>query len=153
LKQLPNINSESDCDIEAINLKREKSCGAIIKSSQNDELLILLIKHKNGNHWAFPKGHVENGETEVETALREIKEETNLSVRILSGFKQTVTYSPKAGIIKDVVYFAADYVSGIVKPQPEEIIDIRWVNIEDALNLITYQNDKNVLLAFKNFIA
>ena len=54
-------------------MKKEKSCGAIVYR-EKDGVEILLIKHKNGGHWAFPKGHVENKETEEETALREIWE-------------------------------------------------------------------------------
>ena len=60
-------------------MKKEKSCGAIVYR-EKDGVEILLIKHKNGGHWAFPKGHVENKETEEETALREIREETGLTL-------------------------------------------------------------------------
>ena len=56
---------------------------------------ILLIKHIKSGYWSFPKGHVENGETEEETAKREIKEETGIDVYIDSGFRETVTYSPR----------------------------------------------------------
>ena len=69
-------------------MKSEKSCGAIVLSPDNTNRKVLLIKHENGGHWAFPKGHVEEGETEVETALREIKEETGLS---------TLTSAPLSG--------------------------------------------------------
>ena len=61
-------------------MKFEKSCGAIIVRKNDDTFETLLIKMVKG-HWSFPKGHVENDETEVETALREIKEETNLDIR------------------------------------------------------------------------
>ena len=60
----------------------EKSCGAIVYRKYHGNLEILLIKHVNSGHWSFPKGHVEAGETEVETALREIKEETGIDVII-----------------------------------------------------------------------
>ena len=58
----------------------EKSCGAIVFRKFHGNVEILLIKHANGGHWSFPKGHVEEGETEVETATREIFEETGISV-------------------------------------------------------------------------
>ena len=60
-------------------MKYEKSCGAVIFDGDK----VLVIQQVKG-HWGFPKGHVENGETEIETALREIKEETNLDVEIIS---------------------------------------------------------------------
>ena len=57
-------------------MKKEKSCGAVVCRKGENGLEILLIQHKNGGHWAFPKGHVEKKETEEEPALREIKAET-----------------------------------------------------------------------------
>lgn len=85
-------------------MRKEKSCGAIIYKYVDNELFILLLKHNLG-HWAFAKGHVEDGETEQETAIREIKKETNLDVTINSDFRYVITYSPYEGAIKDVVYF------------------------------------------------
>ena len=58
-----------------------------------EQIEILLIRHKNGGHWAFPKGHVEKKETEEDTALREIREETGLEVLLDTGFRRAVTYS------------------------------------------------------------
>ena len=69
---------------------REKSCGALVYRKKQDRLELLLIRHKNGGHWSFPKGHVETGETEPQTALREIKEETGLDVGLCEGFRQSV---------------------------------------------------------------
>ena len=59
---------------------REKSCGALVYRKKQDKVELLLIKHRNGGHWSFPKGHVESGENEYQTALREIKEETGLDL-------------------------------------------------------------------------
>ena len=68
-------------------MMHEKSCGAIVYRKSHGNIEILLIKHVNSGHWSFPKGHVEGTETEVETAKREIKEETAIDVLIddLSG--------------------------------------------------------------------
>ena len=59
---------------------REKSCGALVYRKKQDKYELLLIKHRYGGHWSFPKGHVEQGENELQTALREIKEETGLDL-------------------------------------------------------------------------
>ena len=72
-------------------MKKEKSCGAVVYRMEDGSPEILLIKHRNGGHWAFPKGHVEKNETESETALREIQEETGLAVDLDTGFRETVT--------------------------------------------------------------
>ena len=125
-------------------MKREKSCGAIIYKYENSKLYILLLKHNQG-HWSFSKGHVENEETEKETALREIKEETNLDVCIDNNFRYITTYSPKENTIKDVVYFVATPLNDDIKIQEKEISEISWYSAIEALDKITYDNDKQVL--------
>lgn len=125
-------------------MKREKSCGAIIYKYENSKLYILLLKHNQG-HWSFSKGHVENEETEKETALREIKEETNLDVCIDNNFRYITTYSPKENTIKDVVYFVATPLNDDIKIQEKEISEISWYSAIEALDKITYNNDKQVL--------
>lgn len=134
-------------------MKKEKSCGAIISRCTNDTEQILLIKHKNGGHWAFPKGHVEGNETELETAKREILEETGLTVSIKEDFRHVVTYSPQKDINKDVVYFAANVIDGIPTAQPEEVMEIAWLNAEDAIKAVTFENDKAVLRSYLHYLT
>ena len=102
----------------------EKSCGAIVYRKHHGNTEILLIKHINSGHWSFPKGHVEQGETEVETALREIKEETSLDVLIDPTFRETVTYFPRKDTQKVVVYFIAKAKTFDYVPQEDEIAEI-----------------------------
>ena len=80
--------------IKSIRCLYEKSCGGIIfyKTKQNTK--ILLVKNNNGRYWSFPKGHIEEGETEQETAIREIKEETGLDVTIVRNFREISEYCP-----------------------------------------------------------
>lgn len=125
-------------------MKKEKSCGAVIYKYENSKLYILLLKHNQG-HWSFSKGHIENEETEKETALREIKEETNLDVCIDNNFRYITTYSPKENTIKDVVYFVATPLNDDIKIQEKEISEISWYSAIEALDKITYDNDKQVL--------
>jgi 8-oxo-dGTP pyrophosphatase MutT (NUDIX family) len=126
-------------------MKKEKSCGAVVYKYINKELYILLLKHNMG-HWSFSKGHIENEETEVETALREIKEETNLDVKIDDSFRKVITYSPKENIIKNVVYFIATPINNNVVVQEEEISKIEWFSCEKAKKIITYAEDYEVLI-------
>lgn len=131
----------------------EKSCGAIVYRKHHGNTEILLIKHLNSGHWSFPKGHVENDETEVETALREIKEETSLDVLIDPSFRETVTYFPRKDTQKVVVYFIAKAKNFDYIPQADEIAEIRWVDIGHAAQMLTYENDKTIVNRAKNAIC
>lgn len=138
--------------MEAIEMKLEiqleKSCGAIIWREQEGVPQVLVIRHKNGGHWAFPKGHVEGRETEEQTAVREILEETGLKVKLDPRFRRVVTFSPKPRVMKDVVYFAAMPTGGKLRCQEAEVLDMRWLTMGQALKIITYETDKSVLRAF-----
>ena len=72
-------------------MKYEKSCGAVVFTRVDGEIRYLLIKSLTGTY-GFPKGHVEAGETEIQTARREIFEEVGLSVELLSGFRREDKY-------------------------------------------------------------
>ena len=130
----------------------EKSCGAVVMRKHHGNTEILIVKHINSGHWSFPKGHTENGENEIETALREIKEETDLDVLIDPTFREIVTYSPKRDIKKDVVYFLAKAVSREIIPQETEISDARWVDIFRAKDFLTYENDIILVNKVRSFL-
>lgn len=118
---------------------------------KEDNLIkIILIRHNDG-HWGFPKGHMEKGETEIETAIRETKEETNLDATIIPDFRKTVTYSPKDGVIKDVVYFLG-LARGSVKIDNREIIDYKWVDINEVENYIDHEDHIEIINDLRDFI-
>lgn len=128
-------------------MRTEKSCGAVVFRNKNDNIQVLLIRHLNGGHWAFPKGHVEKGETEEQTALREILEETGLAVELDNRYRQVVSYSPKKDVVKNVVYFVATASSDAATvAQEEEISQIVWVDMHSAADYVSFDNDKKVLL-------
>ncbi len=118
----------------------EKACGCII--IENDK--VLLIKQHQG-FWGFPKGHVEINETEKETAIREVKEETNLDVEIISDKRYTTNYIVKDNVEKEVVFFLAKKTGGYIKPQEEEVSSIKWCSIDEALETITFDNLREIL--------
>ncbi|MBG9981401.1 NUDIX domain-containing protein [Facklamia sp. DSM 111018] len=133
-------------------MQKEKSCGAVIYFSKEKTPYFLLIQHKNGGHWSFPKGHVEPNESEVETALREIKEETGLEVKLDTSFRESTTFSPKEGVMKDVIYFLACANNPEVIQQIEEVTDSNWLNFEKALSTLTYSSDKQILIKAKQHL-
>lgn len=132
-------------------MKKEKSCGAIVYRYNQGDLYILMIQMNLG-HWSFPKGHVEGEESEVQTAMREVKEETNIDVLIDPSFREVTTYSPFQDVMKDVVYFVGTPISNNLQKQEEEVSDVMWVHYEDALNIVTYDSDRNILENAINYI-
>ena len=122
-------------------MKYEKSCGAIVV----DDEKVLLVKH-NAGHWDFPKGHVEEGETEIETAIREVKEETNIDIKIEKENKYISEYSPKENVMKTVIYFIGEKVGGEDKPQMEEVSDVEWIDVNKAVERITHQRSKEIMM-------
>ena len=120
--------------------RKEKACGCIIIEANK----VLLIQQNEG-HWGFPKGHVEDGETEIETAIREVKEETNFDVIPDESKRYEQEYVMKNGILKQVVFFLAKSTSSEIKAQECEIKNIKWFNFEEAFSIITYENTKNLL--------
>lgn len=133
-------------------MENEKSCGAIVYRKYHGNTEILLIRHINSGHWSFPKGHVEGEETEIETAHREVLEETGIDAIIDPTFRETVTFSPRKDTVKLVVYFVAKAKNTDYVPQEEEIADIRWVEINRATSVLAYDNDKLIVSRAKNYI-
>ena len=126
-------------------MKKEKSCGCIVINDKNE---ILLIHHKVG-HWGFPKGHVEDGETEIQTAIREVKEETNIDVEVNEECRYSIKYSPKEDVIKEVVYFLARNISNERQAQLEEVSEVKWFSMNDAIDKITFDNSREILIQLK----
>ena len=127
-------------------MKREKSCGAVVI----DRDRVLIIKQTAG-HTSVPKGHVEPGETEIETAKREILEETGIEVEIDDRFRMVETYSPKQGVMKDVIFFIAKPVGGELRAQEAEVESIRWLSFDAARRAITYSGARKILDAAVKF--
>ncbi len=125
----------------------ERSAGGLVVQWFNQQPFFLLLKQlrKSGeNEWVLPKGHIENGENEFETALREIFEETGLTCRILAPLGATAYQYPKAGTLvrKSVSWFLAEPVgTKTVKPGTSEgFIDHRWVAMNEAIGLLTHKD-------------
>ena len=125
-------------------MRYEKSCGAVIYRVQDGKRL-YLIAHSPSGKSVIPKGHVEAGETETDTALREIREETGLAVELDTSFREVATYSPKPGIMKDVVFFLAQPCGGTLRPQPGEVLSLEWLSFEEADPIITYPQVRRIL--------
>ena len=133
-------------------MKQEKSCGAVIfREDENGRRFYLILTSVKG-HVTLCKGHVEKKETEHETAVREIREETGLAVEFLDGFRRVITYSPRPGHTKDVVFFLARGLEGKIVCQPEEVADARFLPFDTAVERLTHRSDRETLEAAEAFL-
>ena len=126
----------------------EKSCGALIFRLDGEKRLYLLL-HYSGGHWDFPKGHVEKGESEEQTALREIQEETGITaLGFVEGFREEISYSFRhsTGEMADkkVAFFLARTNEKQVRLSDEHI-GFAWLPFEAAVKKATYENARMLL--------
>ena len=121
-------------------MKCEKSCGAIIIYNNQ----VLMVKQQKG-FWGFPKGHVEDGETEVETAIREVKEETNVDIVVDENLRFVNHYITDKNVDKTVIFFVAHPIDNLnIIAQEAEIKEIEWVDIDSVEDKLTFDNTKEM---------
>ena len=135
-------------------VKKEKSCGAVVFTRESGEIRYVLVEQHSGKY-SFPKGHMETGETEEETALREIREETGLVPVLLPGFRDGETYEivRKPGTVKDVVYFLAEYSGQEFSPMETDAVSAGLFSFEEAFRLLPTESRRAVLMHADAFLT
>jgi len=124
----------------------EKSCGAVVFTRRGNDILYVIIRQTNGDY-GFPKGHMEPGEDEQTAALREIREEVGLNAEILKGFREEISYPfpHKPYVIKQVVYFLAEYAGQEIVCQQSEVSAADLLPFEQAWEKLTFVQTRNIL--------
>ena len=125
-------------------MRTEECCGAVVYRIVDGEPL-FLVEHMARGHYSIPKGHVDGNETEEETALREIREETGLEVRLDTAFREEIWYSHAEGVRKHIVFFAAEALPGEMKNQEDEVTALEWLSYEDTVRAVTYEEVREVV--------
>lgn len=124
----------------------EKSCGFVAFRELNGVREYLIIRSVNGEY-GLPKGHIEPREDEIEAATRELKEETNVEVTALQGFRREIEYElgRGSGCYKRCVYFLGKAVHPDIICQKSEVSEARFMPLTDALSLVTHNSIKEIL--------
>jgi bis(5'-nucleosidyl)-tetraphosphatase len=126
---------------------REKSCGAVIFLNKDDVTKYLMLNYAAG-HWDFVKGNVELNETEKETVVRELREETAITdAKFIDGFKETIAYFYRRQgltVHKEVVFFIMES-----KTEKDEIsfehVGFIWLDYKQAMEKLSFKNARDVL--------
>jgi len=126
----------------------EESFGTIPLKKQKDKWITFIIKNKSGNHWGFPKGHANISETPKESAIRELKEETNLNIISYlyeSPIIEQYYFERNSNKVTKKVYYYLIEVEGLGKITSKEILEGKWVEITKAKEEITYKESKAIV--------
>lgn len=126
----------------------EVTSGAVVyRHKQDGQIEYLLLESQNKGHfWGFPKGHVEGNESLLETAQREIKEETQLVLPIDTSFHVYTEYDLPNGNRKQMTLYTAELKqSEDIQLQVEEILNCAWLPYQEARERLTYDNLKDLL--------
>lgn len=143
------------------NINEEISAGAVIYKKMDNDILFLLVYSKRNKEWGFAKGHIEADETEIEAALREIREETGIiNISFIENFKLTDSYKIKGTlpstkdriITKKVIYYLCYTNEDFTYKTDDEIGNCKWVTCKEALSLLKYDKQKEILNKANKFI-
>lgn len=131
----------------------EHSAGAVVFTREEGEPRFVIVRHPDGHH-GFPKCHMEPGETERETALREIREETDLTPALLSGFRTADVYKlpNEANTWKQVVYFLAEYRGQPIRPRETELSGAALLTFGEAMSTLEHESSRRVLQEAADFL-
>ena len=136
-------------------MKIEKSCGAVVYTCKGETIHYVIIRSPEG-FYGYPKGHMEAGETEEETALREIREETGLDVKLVDGFR-TIDEHPhvrpgKPTVMKRMVYFLAEFSGQTPCAQEGEVTEIKLLSFEEAMGVFQFESSRRILREANKFL-
>ena len=139
---------------------KDQSYGIVPIFRKDTDYLFLLVKHRSGGHWAFPKGHRDKSETILETAKRELSEETGITD---CSVPQEITFEEHYNFERDGKHVdkTVTYFLGFLDCQkmqiPDkfrpEIQDVKWVTYNEALKLLTYNEAKSLLRKVRSFLT
>lgn len=130
-------------------LRRQTSSGGVIFRRRGTGTDVILVSVKCGKVWCLPKGLIDKGETPEATAVREVREESGLTGKIVAELGD-ITYwyyirGENVKCRKTVHFFLLEYVSGNTEQHDFEVDDSRWFPIEEALEKISFKGDRSVL--------
>ena len=129
-------------------MKIEKSCGAVVFTREGGTIKFVIIRSLEG-FYGYPKGHMEAGESEEQTALREIREETGLDVSLLEGFRtedaHALVREGRPDVTKHIVYFLAEYGGQALHAQAGEVSAIALMTFDEAMAAFQFESSRRIL--------
>ena len=130
-------------------MKFEFSAGGIVKRKTNNTIEILVCQHSQHHGWVFPKGLIGDrvqGEKKIDTAIREVEEETGIKAKIIQELEPVSYWYQFEGqkIKKTVYYFLMEATGGDISKHDNEMESVEWLPVEKVEERLTYTSDKQV---------
>lgn len=125
---------------------REFSAGGVVLRAFRRRAFVAAIRTRSGSVLALPKGHIEPGESAVEAARREVREETGLDAEAL-GKLDDVRYwysRDRQRVLKNVAFFLFSYRSGSLHDHDDEVESAEWLPLEEAPSRLSYRGERDV---------
>ena len=126
----------------------EVSSGGVVYRPTPAGYEVAVVHRARHTDWSLPKGHIEDGETQEQAAIREVKEETGLDARIVAPLGDVVYFytSPKKGLVRKTVYhYLMEASPGDLGGPNWEVSEVRWVPITEAHALLSYPKDREIV--------
>jgi len=123
----------------------EAAGGVVWKLTSKGLVKVLLIHRPRYDDWSFPKGKLDPGENHKQAAVREVAEETGLRCQLGDELPE-VRYADRKGRPKRVRYWTMEPAEGEFEPN-DEVDEVRWLPIDEAMVELTYRHDRAVLAA------
>jgi 8-oxo-dGTP pyrophosphatase MutT (NUDIX family) len=122
------------------------------------EVALVYVRFRGKERWQLPKGLVDEGESPEQTALREIREETGIETELLAPI-DVIEYwyaGHKGGcrvrFHKFVHFFLCEYRSGDVSDHDREVLEARWIPIDEAATMLAFKNEREMVIRAREMI-
>jgi 8-oxo-dGTP pyrophosphatase MutT (NUDIX family) len=124
-----------------------RAAGGVVTRGGKGEPEVVLVHRPAYDDWTLPKGKAKPGESDEACALREVAEETGLECKLQAELPST-SYHDSLGRPKLVRYWLMHPTKGTLRPA-DEVDDARWLPVRDALDLLSYERDRDVLRSLR----
>jgi 8-oxo-dGTP pyrophosphatase MutT (NUDIX family) len=156
---MPKKQASQASDHTKLITKDQVSAGGVAFRGTGSQVQVAIVSVKPSLRWQLPKGIVDPGETTEITAVREVREEAGIETDLIDLIEtvqywyQRVQYGQRIRYHKYVHFFLLKYRAGDVADHDHEVAESRWVSVEEALEMLAFKSERNVVEKARDMIA
>ena len=145
--------------VSKVSTKLQFSAGGVAFRKQDGRIDVALISVGADNRWQLPKGLVDEGESTEQAAIREVREEAGIDTEIVTRIDKVEYWyfwkenGQRIRYHKFIYFYLLRYKAGDVREHDHEVNDARWVNIDDAIKMLAFDNEKKIMEKAKELIG